>query len=347
MDFANFLLINFVNKDFIYISICIPVYDMEKYIERALLSILNQSFQKYEIIIVNDNSKDNTGKIIKNYSNKFNQIQIINHNTNFGVYYSRIEAILNSKGKYILLIDPDDMILNPKLFQELFNYNIYYNLDIIEFTVYLQIEEKKKIVFSKNHKLSHYHYFQNKIIYQPELSDILFYIPNTKNYSSIICRPIWNKIIKKEIFLKTIKYTEKEFHNKYLIAADDTPLNILNFQYASNYSNINLPGYLYNIRTNSISRKENNETNYKLIISYNYLLYFKLFYKYIKDYNKDINYLLYDLRANFDYILRFNNCDILEYKHIIINLFNNLLSKENITNEFQDLFKGLLLNCIK
>ena len=80
----------------------------------------------------------------------------------------------------------------------------------------------------------------NYIIYQPQLSNIIFYNPKTKKYSDIICRTIWNKLIKKNILLKSINYIEKEFHNKFLITADDTPINIMNFQFANNYSKINL-----------------------------------------------------------------------------------------------------------
>ena len=76
---------------------------MEKYIEKNLLSIINQSFQDFEIIIINDYSKDNTEKIIKKILFEDNRIKIVNHSKNYGVYYSRIEAILNSKGKYIII----------------------------------------------------------------------------------------------------------------------------------------------------------------------------------------------------------------------------------------------------
>jgi len=86
-----------------YISICIPALNMKKYIERTILSIINQSFQDFEIIIVNDNSKDDTADIIKRLQLEDNRIKLINHNINKGVYYSRVEAILFSKGKYIIL----------------------------------------------------------------------------------------------------------------------------------------------------------------------------------------------------------------------------------------------------
>ena len=57
-----------------------------------------------------------------------------------GIYSSRVDGILNSKGKYILFIDPDDILLNPFLFQKIYELNNKYNLDIIEFVVYYQEE---------------------------------------------------------------------------------------------------------------------------------------------------------------------------------------------------------------
>ena len=172
-----------------------PAYNMEKYIESALLSIINQSFQLFEIIIINDNSNDETQNIIKRMQSKDKRIKYLNHSKNLGVYASRADAILNAKGKYILLMDPDDILLNQDLFQELYLFNIKYNLDIIEFLVYHQIEGKSKIIFPKDQSLSHFHNYQKNIIEQPDLSEIIFYLPNTKEYSSIICRTIWNKLI--------------------------------------------------------------------------------------------------------------------------------------------------------
>ena len=226
--------INYTNP---FISVCLPIYNMEKYIERSLLSIINQSFKNFEIIAVNDNSNDQTTNIIQRLKSKDNRIKIINHNKNLGVYASRVEAILYSKGEYILLIDPDDMILNKNLFKELFNYNLKNHLDIIEFSVFYQKEKRNKIYFPPEHEFNHYHRFKKEIIYQPELSNILFYQPNINNYSKIICRTIWNKLYKKNLIIKTINYIEKEFNNEFLIAADDTPINTINFQFANNYSN--------------------------------------------------------------------------------------------------------------
>ncbi len=166
-----------------------------------------------------------------------------------GIYISRIEGILNSNGIYIIFIDSDDPFLNPFLFQKLYEFNSEYNLDIIEFIVLHQEEGKNNLFFPNAHKLNHFHNFTEKIIYQPELSNILFYVPGTLYHSEVICRSIWNKLIRKEIILKTIKFIGDN-NNKCINFnyGEDTIMNVVNFQFANNYTNLNLPGYMYNIK---------------------------------------------------------------------------------------------------
>ena len=129
-----------------YISVFIAAKNMQDYIERNLLSILNQSFQNFEIIIVNDGSEDETENIINRVQLTDKRIKLVSHIKSYGVYRSRIEAITNSKSEYTLIMDPDDMYLNENLFQELYNYNMKYNLDIIEFSVMHQIEGEEYIL---------------------------------------------------------------------------------------------------------------------------------------------------------------------------------------------------------
>jgi glycosyltransferase involved in cell wall biosynthesis len=86
-----------------YVSICIPAYNMKDYLEKAIISILNQSFQNFEIIIVNDHSNDETLKVIKKLQLKDGRIKLINHLKNSGVYTSRVDSILASKGKFLIL----------------------------------------------------------------------------------------------------------------------------------------------------------------------------------------------------------------------------------------------------
>lgn len=326
----------------IFLSICLPAYNMEKYIETALLSIIHQSFQFFEIIIINDNSNDETQNIILRMQSKDKRIKNLNHSKNLGVYASRADAILNAKGKYILLMDPDDILLNENLFQELYSFNINYNLDIIEFLVYHQVEGKRKIIIPKDQSLSHFHNYQKNIIVQPELSEIIFYLPNTKEYSSIICRTIWNKLIRNEILKKTINYLNNDyFKDQFLIAADDTPLNILSFQFANNYSNINIPGYLYILRENGMSSDNKGNIKHDIILSYNFLLYFKFFYKYVTKFNKDINFFLYDFRPFSVYLLKMKDLNATDFIPSTIKFCYQII-KNNISEDFQKFIHELI-----
>jgi len=159
-----------------YISIVLPVYNLDNLIKKAILSIINQSFHDYEIIIINDHSNDKTTSIIENFTFGKNQIKVINHINNLGIYASRVDGLLNSKGKNILFVDADDMILNQNLFLKLYKLNLELNLDIIEFQVYYQDEEKNHLYKPEDHKLNHFHKFNRNIIYQPQLSNIFIII---------------------------------------------------------------------------------------------------------------------------------------------------------------------------
>ena len=307
-----------------YISVCIPALNMNKYIERTILSIINQSFQDFEIVIINDNSKDDTMDIIKRLQLEDNRIKLVNHITNKGVYYSRIEAILFSKGKYVILMDPDDLYLN----ENLFNYNFKYNLDIIEFTVFQQIEKRRSIFFPKKHYESHYHNFSHDIIFQPDLSEILFHNPKNNMYTHSICRNIWNKMIRRTIFLDMHKFIGLSYFNDFVITADDMTMNVISYHFANNFSNIFLPGYMYNLRQLSMSRGEGGAL-LKQVRAINYLLYFQILFKYIKQFKIDRRILFNELKNLIRYIfsIKDNNMTIYENQ---TKIFLNEILNDNL-----------------
>jgi len=92
------------------VSIIIPVYNSEKYIGKCLDSVLKQTYQNIEIIVVNDGSKDNSLEILKKYEREnLNKITVVDQE-NKGVAITRNESILKANGKYIMFIDNDDYI---------------------------------------------------------------------------------------------------------------------------------------------------------------------------------------------------------------------------------------------
>lgn len=97
-----------MNED-VLISVIIPAYNCEKYLIRCLESLKKQSFTQYEVIIIDDGSIDNTGKIAKTFVKDYNNFKYI-YQHNLGVSSARNCGIENSRGKYITFIDSDDWI---------------------------------------------------------------------------------------------------------------------------------------------------------------------------------------------------------------------------------------------
>ncbi|GFI42006.1 glycosyltransferase family 2 protein [Thomasclavelia cocleata] len=91
------------------ISVIVPVYNVEKYLNCCIESIINQTYQNIEIILVDDGSTDKSGYICDNYAKKDNRIKVI-HKTNGGLSSARNYGIDKANGKYITFIDSDDYI---------------------------------------------------------------------------------------------------------------------------------------------------------------------------------------------------------------------------------------------
>lgn len=90
-------------------SFIITIYNVERYLERCIESVLNQTENDYEIILINDGSTDNSSKICEEYKIKYENISVV-HTPNKGVSSARNRGILEAKGNYLLILDADDFI---------------------------------------------------------------------------------------------------------------------------------------------------------------------------------------------------------------------------------------------
>lgn len=90
-------------------SVIVPMYNVEKYAEKCIESILSQTFTNFELILVDDGSQDNTGKIIDYYKNKDSRIRVI-HKNNGGLTSARKAGTLVASKDYIIIIDGDDWV---------------------------------------------------------------------------------------------------------------------------------------------------------------------------------------------------------------------------------------------
>lgn len=99
----------------ILVSICVPIYGVEKYIERCSISLFEQSYRNIEYVFVNDCSKDNSmailQTIIARYPNRAESVRIINHEHNKGLAAARNTAVDNSTGEFLVHVDSDDYMM--------------------------------------------------------------------------------------------------------------------------------------------------------------------------------------------------------------------------------------------
>lgn len=105
------------NRDLI--SVIMPAYNSEKYIEESIISVLNQTYDGLELIVVNDHSSDNTLKILNKIALKDSRLRIINNQNNMGCAESRNIALKYATGKYIAFCDSDDIWAKDKLYKQI------------------------------------------------------------------------------------------------------------------------------------------------------------------------------------------------------------------------------------
>ena len=110
------------------VSVIVPCYNSEKYIERCIISILNQTYNNIEIIIIDDGSTDSSLDIIKRLSNNYDNIKYI-HQSNSGVSAARNKGLSNANGDYITFVDSDDTIL-PEMYETLMELIVSHKADI-------------------------------------------------------------------------------------------------------------------------------------------------------------------------------------------------------------------------
>lgn len=155
-----------MQSDYI-ITFVLPCYNVEKYVQQCLNSILICSLSKdeYEIICIDDCSPDNTSAILHSYANKYSNIRVITHSENKGLGGARNTGIREARGKYIWFVDSDDFVECKEL-QGIIEIPSSEELDVLAFN-YRDVDEfgnngTDRIIFDKTEKQNGY-YFVNSI----------------------------------------------------------------------------------------------------------------------------------------------------------------------------------------
>jgi len=113
------------------VSVIIPVYNVEKYLEQAMESVIRQNYDNYEVICIDDGSTDQSGKMLDSYSDQYDFIKVV-HKTNTGYGHSMNTGLGLAQGDYISILEPDDYIAEDTLSSIMQIFDSYENLDFVK-----------------------------------------------------------------------------------------------------------------------------------------------------------------------------------------------------------------------
>lgn len=254
------------NKDKL-ISIIVPIYKVEKYLKKCIESILKQTYKNIEIILVDDGSPDNCGKICDDYKQMDKRIKVI-HKNNGGLSEARNYGIREARGDYLLFVDSDDFIAE-NICEILINNINKYSADMAICNFYYVFENKKAI---KNEMSS------KKDVQVLEKENIIreYFL----NYS-VDLNVAWNKLYKKDIFKgkNAILFPVGKLH-------EDTYIMYKIYYNLNRLVRINKPLYYYRQRNDSII------SSFSIKNVEDIMGYIKDYYIFSKNVNKDLKQMI-------------------------------------------------------
>lgn len=122
------------------ISVIVPVYNVQNYLEKCVDSILAQTFSDFEVLLINDGSTDKSGVLCNEYAQKYDRIKVI-HKKNEGVSAARNDGIKNAKGGFLLYVDSDDYI-DKTMLEDMYSNAQITGADIVACDFYQEYSDK-------------------------------------------------------------------------------------------------------------------------------------------------------------------------------------------------------------
>ena len=300
------------------ISIVLPVFNKKKEIIRSIRSIQKQTFKDIEIIMVDDCSTDNIEHIYDYLLESEPRLRLFKHLKNMGVWRSRMDGFLYSRGEYVLHFDPGDLYRDHYILEDSYNLITKYNLDTVRFS------------FSKSYEKKDNQTFERKFIYPPEDTKIIYGSP-PYNVHKFGYGTIWNRLVRANIFTKALCLVDEYILNAYKNLWEDMWWNDLVNKVSFSNLIVNRYGYIYlfNWRGAGIPRIKNSLLRDKTIKEFIYFWLFDLellpvednkksVINKIRDYNKEDNKF-----CNLLMKLDFLNSKFPIYGHLLTLLIND------------------------
>jgi hypothetical protein len=271
-----------------------------------------------------------------------NRIRLFKNKFNRGTLYTKSFGVTQAKGKYILIIDQDDIYVNKNLFKILCNIIKHKDLDIIQFRYNNYFLENEFFSYGENSEDETF----NTIISQPELGDIQFYL-NESLYKTFF---LWDKLIKRETYINALKYLGEEQWGKKMIHREDHLATFAIYKIAKNFMKIDLFGLSHLIYEGQESTDFFNIVSGKTISQekFDKMLYYQFeFINFINKKTKEneeekniANRELLKIIKNINFAKKIKNIKI---KNFVINICNDYLKSIFISKET----KNILLKFLK
>ncbi|AYZ73036.1 glycosyltransferase family 2 protein [Fusobacterium necrophorum] len=231
------------------VSIITPTYNSDTYISETIDSVINQTYKYWEMIIIDDNSSDNTGIIVKKYTEKYNNIRYILLQRNQGPAIARNIGIESAKGQYIAFLDSDDL-WKPNKLKEQINFMKEHNC-ALSFSQYEEIDSEGNklniLIKTPKYKISYHDYLVTTPIgcltamYDTEKLGKI-YLPLLRNREDTA---LWLKILKKGIYAYPIQ-KNLAYYRIHSNSITSNKLKLFKYQWDL-YFNIEKLGYIKSI----------------------------------------------------------------------------------------------------
>lgn len=221
------------------LSYIVPVYKVEKYLEECIESILSQTMDDYEIILVDDGSPDACPEICDRYAEKYPEKIRVVHKENCGPANTRNVGLGMSNGDYVFFIDSDDFLKEDRV-KELYEKAVEYDADVLQTSYYALDESSGKEIFVKAS------FETNKLLTHTDMEKELCYASSERKIVFA-----WRNLFKREFLLKNnIVFEEK------LRMVEEVPFNLEALAKAERFVAVDIPVLCYRVRNESLQRQK-------------------------------------------------------------------------------------------
>lgn len=227
------------------LSIIVPCYNVENYVEKCVKSLLSQTYQNIEIICVNDCSKDSTGVKLEELIKQDKRIKVITHEKNKGLFRARISGMKHIHGDYVAFVDSDDYV-DRDYYRCLIEKACEKNYDIVMGDTVHEDESGYQWVHAS---------YTDIIVEDRNNDNVLKELLIQEGYC-FIWHAVWNKVYKKEVITSALPYLDSI--NEHIIMGEDILFSCVWHYYAKSFAKAEFAYYFYLQRKGASTALDNN-----------------------------------------------------------------------------------------